>query len=348
MRIPSIDTIKVIGILAVIFLHTGPFGDPQYAHSPYRLLALIINQSARFAVPFFFIASGYFFAKSLQKGIPAPELLFKYCRRLLTVFLLWSIIYAVVPRHWVLEMDLHGPISLFSQHILKTLNWVLAHPLDFILQGTRIHLWFLSTLMFSLCLITAFILLGRPTYLIGVSSVAYAVGLLAGSYSHTALGLHLGFNTVPSPLSGTLFVVIGWLLGNARVPAGHRLGYFLMVSGFLLHNLEALYLKLCCNMDVSSHHYLIGTVPFGAGIFLLAHSYPRLGTSTFLPRLGQMTLGVYVSHFLVIDTLSPLSIWFSGPLWELLFPILVYLVAVCLVYLYERIHLSELAFSKTN
>src|SRR5437773_2583063 len=120
MRISSIDTIKSIAVLAVIFLHTGPFGDPQYAHSPYRLLALIINQSARFAVPFFFIASGYFFAKSLQKGIPPSELLLKYCRRLFAVFLLWSIIYAVVPRHWVLEVYLQGPISPISQHILKT------------------------------------------------------------------------------------------------------------------------------------------------------------------------------------------------------------------------------------
>jgi surface polysaccharide O-acyltransferase-like enzyme len=53
-RIDSVDTVKLIAITAVIAIHTNPFShNTENVSSIYYCLNIIINQLARFAVPFF-------------------------------------------------------------------------------------------------------------------------------------------------------------------------------------------------------------------------------------------------------------------------------------------------------
>ena len=58
-RIYSIDTMRIIAMVFVVLIHTEPFeGMGRYGN----LANFLIDSSARFAVPFFFLTSGYFFA----------------------------------------------------------------------------------------------------------------------------------------------------------------------------------------------------------------------------------------------------------------------------------------------
>ncbi len=86
-------------------------------------------------------------------------------------------------------------------------------------------------------------------------------------------------------------------------------------------------------------HYFLGGIILGLGIFLLALAKPTLGQSTPFPFLAQFTLGVYVSHILVLYTLSPLSWRVQGhvPLWGAFMGIIVYVFSVLLTIALARI-----------
>jgi surface polysaccharide O-acyltransferase-like enzyme len=332
VRINSIDTVKVAAILGVICLHTGPFGDAQYTGSFLRAFAFIINQTARFAVPFFFLVSGFFFGRSLRLGAQPRELFLRYLRRLIVVFLVWSLIYAVAPRDFQDHLTFS---ALFHSQLDKTVHWIAENPFTFLLQGTRIHLWFLPTLMISLFLLTLFITAHLQRYVIYFAIALYTTHLLIGPYSGTSLGLPYNLNTINTPLTGFLFTIIGWSLAYRQAPPPW-FAYLLLIGGFILHNVEAFYLHQHYNSDLSAHHYLIGTVPFAMGVFLICLTYPQLGKNTFFPTLGMLTLGIYVSHFLALDIVSQLKQWISGPLWEFAFPFFVYFLALGITLLLAR------------
>ena len=66
-RIPSLEFGRLLAIMAVILIHTGPFRGEYYSESVH-LFSDILNQIARFAVPFFFLMSGYFLCEKLTQA----------------------------------------------------------------------------------------------------------------------------------------------------------------------------------------------------------------------------------------------------------------------------------------
>ena len=66
-RINSVETCRVIAIIAVIILHAEPFRYGCEENEIYKQYAFIIfNQLSRFAVPFYFIISGFFWGKKTK------------------------------------------------------------------------------------------------------------------------------------------------------------------------------------------------------------------------------------------------------------------------------------------
>ena len=68
--LPSVDALRVFAILAVIWLHTGPFVPVEFPDSPRlsEVVGMALDGLALFAVPYFFMASGFFFGRSYRDG----------------------------------------------------------------------------------------------------------------------------------------------------------------------------------------------------------------------------------------------------------------------------------------
>ena len=98
MRIQSIDSFRVIAILAVISIHTQPFSDTHYFGENDKVLAALFYQGTRFAVPFFFIAAGYFFGKKLENNKnQANIVVYSSILRVLEIWIFWNIFYPYQP-----------------------------------------------------------------------------------------------------------------------------------------------------------------------------------------------------------------------------------------------------------
>ena len=136
-------------------------------------------------------------------------------------------------------------------------------------------------------------------------------GLIIGFYG-LAVAAELSpsafFQSYPpgSLLLAMLCTLLGWWIAQ-RKPVSAPLALGLMAGGFVLAFTEGAVLKLvwhASSKDVPWHTYA-GGILMVTGIFLFTLAKPDLGKGTILPSLARFTLGVYVSHMLVENTLAP-------------------------------------------
>ena len=87
-RLAGVDTFRVLAALAIVFGRASELLTfaPTRIRRVYPYVHEALCYVTQFAVPFFLLASGYFFGKSLMRGTPATTLLVRRCARLRVVF----------------------------------------------------------------------------------------------------------------------------------------------------------------------------------------------------------------------------------------------------------------------
>jgi len=334
-RISSIDAFRPPAILAVICIHTGLFLGTGLGPGV-DMLGYLLNLAAHVAVSFFFLATGYFLARKVAAGENPMDAAWKYTTRLLTVFVFWSIVYLAIPNDLAALAE-HG----YLRHTHMKIMALLGDPTAaLIFDGSRSHLWFITALLLAVWQIAVLVSSGRADRLPYWAVFLYVVGLLGGSYAATPLGLNMQFNTRNGPFFSTLLVTVGWCLANPRIRVRLRWAILLAAAGFLLSVAEALLLWRVFDVLPFRHDFLVGTVPFAAGLFLMLLARPELGRGTVLPRLAPYTLGIYACHVVFVDrwyALKPLSPGLPVRLAiEIGAPLVIFLLSCALVFLMSR------------
>lgn len=334
-RIQSVDTFRVIAIFAVILIHTEPYsGAATPSGLPY--LGVVINQLARFSVPYFFIISGFFWGSKLTNSSQLEESTNRTIRRILIIFIAWSIIY-LMPTTYFNWQKIESIDA--ASILLNKLKYLSRSPWVAMLEGTREHLWFLSSLISCLVISTIFIRLQLQRSLIILAIVLYTIGLAGKAYTDTPLGFHSNFNYRDGPFFGLLFFITGYLL-NQKKPASSWLflGITVTIIGFLVHFLELFVLQHYWKTSMYQD-YVFGTYFSGLGVALIALSGSPSLRLPGLSSLGPLVLGIYVVHIMFIDLLGPVKELIPiGSMRELGFPLI--------VFIFSAVTVSALSFGR--
>jgi peptidoglycan/LPS O-acetylase OafA/YrhL len=136
----------------------------------------------------------------------------------------------------------------------------------------------------------------------------------------------------PVPLGPWLIaiplVAIGGWLAERRESVSTTMAWSLILGGYAIAVLEGTVMNtvLHSSMQAIKGHAFLGGILFSLGMFQMALAKPQLGRSTPFPFLGQLTLGIYVAHILVMYTITPFVWKLSDkvPLWGLLLGLMVY------------------------
>lgn len=136
IRNANVDFLKALAIISVITIHAYPDGN-------------ILRDLSIWAVPFFFVVAGYFYAKSSEKS-GFEEVYKKNSKKILSCLLVWSAVYAAIPRDLTAGWIQYGLPRTVYWHLL-TLRENVTHPINLILHGiSGGHLWFLAVLLIAL------------------------------------------------------------------------------------------------------------------------------------------------------------------------------------------------------
>lgn len=307
----SIDTLRLLASLEVIALHVN------YDNLP-AVVAVVIRLQARWAVPYFFMISGYFLARRLanpERSDARPSIY-----RFIWLFVLWSLIY--VPQ----VISEHGVKEVFRRLLFPSVVYI----------GEYFHLWFPSSLIFGFVLLL-FIFhyrLERWLPLICLGIMVHI--LLAGSYNKV-FDLKFPFDFVIARhwVSIPALALGAWLF--RRGPLNRWLALGLAAGGLGLQALEAWYLQARFGISPYDHEILIGTLPFALGIASLGVSGLRVLESPVLSAWGkEYSLGIYLAHILVIF-LAGESMRVALPsldhlaLWDVLRPFMILLLCIGLL-----------------
>lgn len=307
-RVASLDTGRVVAVLAVLTLHARLFRAGEL-HGWERVVEVVADHAARFAVPFFFFVSGYLLGRSTRNGPALPRAAASF-KRVVLLYLIWSVLLLAI------EPLERGVYNLLAADRLLEPPLIWPPPGDWVrrlFEGARMQLWFLPALG------TAMLVVGlldrvRPAVGLVVAIALYAVGLAGGVYSPLT-GFELGLVSRNGPFFATLFVFLGHRMG--RMEFKPRLGpaVALVAAGAALQGLEIWYLHEFHRADWLDPraNYFVGTSLMGIGAGRIALARPDLGAGTVWPQLGALTLGVYVLHldlqqYWLVPVLAPYTL----------------------------------------
>ena len=333
-RYYSIDALRTVAIVSVILIHTRPFYG--WAGSIGYTADFAIDTFSRFAVPFFFIVSGYLFAAKIRET-SVVEYYPRYAKRIVAIYVLGTLLALPV----AIVQDL-GQAILLDEPFVSSIGGLLS-PLGLLYYGDSVStpLWFLTALLYSVTLVAVFEYYGKTRLLVPLSACLYLVGILG----------QLPTPLVPIETRDALFyglfcVVLG--VGIQHRTDGRDVGHSRLWLGlfglFSLAHIGSRYLigyvygpftGLAGEMYTAQFTYL--TVFPALFLLLFALSAPDWGDSSVLSRLGKYSLGVYIVHpplvglvhaFMAgIDALYSIDLT-SYLAWHLAFTPLVFVISV--------------------
>lgn len=271
MRNNSIDSLRFIAIICVIIIHIPPYKD--------SFLGQMIKQTARFAVPYFFIIAGYLFYEKIKidrENIKYPT---KYGIRLLNVYLFWYAVYALWPLFApenISDIVNNGFMHEFNSWGTKFYNDATDHLLYYIGVGGRgYHLWYLPSLGMAILILS--ISHRFRLFYTGLlfAFILFIIALLSEPYRDSFVGIHLSFSLQYSPFFSSIFVFIGALINklNAKVSLKNAIG--LTLFGVILQLSEMIFIGKKYDFALTEHAFVVGTLFLSTGIALIAISKKR-------------------------------------------------------------------------
>lgn len=330
-RNATIDLFRVIAIFGVIVVHTDPVTRKVFTSAPEHLANLMITGAGRLAVPFFFVASGYFFGGKVREGAPPLPLFARYAKRLLRIWVLWSLIYLLIPLR-LGQWQHQG----WWQAVVEQLRNMAAHPLLIVFVGGKGHLWFLMALVMALAIaaICEKLRARRLFYALGIA--LYVYGLLTGLYANTAAGFSVPFDPRNGPVMSALLVACGYWIAGCHGRVDPVAAFAVMAIGLIGFEAELHWVPMLSSAWPPIIDYGLFTPVFGIGALLFGLAVPHLG-GRWWPRVGaECVLGIYVCHELFVEPPWMLHAWFHNYAWEFLFPVIVFGLALGLTMLLAR------------
>ena len=293
-RYYQVDVMRFVCAILVISIHTSAlysFGDV-----PGKVLSLGI---ARIAVPFFFIASGYFFYERFHH----EGYLKAYIIRILKYYLISTVVYTVI---------LFTFIKSRNSNILDLVK-------NLLFNGVSPSLWFFPALVFSISVLYLFLKKNWITPLIIVSVVLYALGLIGDSYYGLVVGTPLEklvemysavfVYTRNGLCFGLPFLTLGVLI--SKYDMKNKLKYLkaLTVLSAVIFASEA-YVLISNNISRDNNMY-ISLMFLVFCIFLLSLRSKKVLSDRKAKLLRDMSLWIYCLHellqFLVYGLLPKVS-----------------------------------------
>ncbi len=290
VRINSLELGRILAIVAIIALHSTPvmvtpffMGETWFTN--------IMNQLMRFAVPLFFLIAGYFIQPKLTAD-PARTLR-SYAAPLMKLWFFWSLLYLAFPT----RLDLLMSKGYLFERQRYWDQW-LSTPLNSLLEGGLVHLWFIPGLVIAVAIIALLVRIQRLSWLMPLAVGLYIYGLLGGSYESIS-GVEAPFFTRNGPFFSTLMVAIGFEIRRRDFNMSTAQAWTLCLLGMLGHLAEAYWLY-GQGLRYVSHDFLIMTPVWTLGLFFIFLNNPKLGASERVDKLSKDVLGVYLVHLMFV------------------------------------------------
>lgn len=292
----GVEVARFVAACAVVLIHFWP----RRTGGPSGFLEPLVVGTCRFAVPFFFAASGHFLRGRLPDEASAGRFAWKWAK----ILLFWHAVHAV----WFTGLHLARDPDPF--HHLPM--WVSRIPSpDILLEGVAWPLWYLHSLVLCALLAAWRPLRERPSILLWLGGALYLFAMTCGPWRSSMPSWWpyrpLGIQAREFLFTGLLPFAAGYVV---RSRPSASTAAWIALAGLGLQTVEIL--RFPCTSWGELHEFYLGSVV--AGVFLfwasLGWDPPRR-----LASLGAASLPMYVLQlivFAVVRTAIQTGLRFAG------------------------------------
>lgn len=290
-RIHSFDYLKSLALFFVVLIHAKPYiGVGGLLHE----LGIVLLNIARFAVPCFFLISGYLFSRNLARRKELDYTL-SYLRSLLMAYGKATVVFLVLNVFLIAVYHYLEVKALEKAIIFKLVGFEGLTSFLYFGDSLSYHLWFLPALIISIAVVYLFQKYEKVYILLPTSYIIHLIGVASGAY-----------DIIPFPFQprdplffGLFFVTCGFYISKKNlsrfIKFPRALSLFLLFLA--LHIAEGLFISSHISaIDVSSLDYSLFTAPMSIMLFLTVLSVPEFGKNTRLQVYGKKSLWIYVLH----------------------------------------------------
>lgn len=286
----NLDILKYISALIIIILHIKPF----YKYN--STLDFIFNDLiSKICVPLFFTITGYFICKKEHDN---PKYIKNYLKKILIIYLVWSLIYLPVSIKYSAEyaVNVAHPFYFDKSKIIYSL------VVGILYSGLFYHLWYFPALILAvillyilkkkinikIILLVSFILLIIGSFESYYGLLPYNIKNIFDSY------LNIFYTTTNGLFFGLFYISLGYYLGSMK-KINFKASYILLLFFTFLLVVEA---KTITYVTSSRGDILI-TVPLF--IVCLFNSFIYISSKIKNTiKLRELTKYYYLIHPLVI------------------------------------------------
>jgi surface polysaccharide O-acyltransferase-like enzyme len=262
----GIDLFRIIAAFFIMILHADSFGDldSEYVNN-FRLLG-------RWAVPFYFIVTGYFIEKKIDNRHLDFTKIQNNISKLITILIVSSLIYI--------------PINIAKGRLF--------YQVDHLLTGSYFHLWFIGSLLFGYIFIWYLFFIKKNKFLPYIAVLLLLLAIITDSYDQF-LGLNISFNLFRFLLS-IPFLYIGIVLSRKKASKVNKKVLFaILIIGIIIQLFEVNLLSQLFGYDKYLHQFLFGTIIIVIPIFILS-SMIKIKESKLVKWGRQHSLFIYLFH----------------------------------------------------
>jgi surface polysaccharide O-acyltransferase-like enzyme len=277
----GIDLFRLIAAFFIMLLHAG-YGDLTTDFSAY------IRMSGRWAVPFFFISTGYFLHKKITED---NRIHFRSIERnvhmLISILVVSSLVFMV-----------YSLIFHYKYY---------ANDIKCILIGSYWHLWFIGSMIFGYIFIWYFYSMKRGNLLLPISIIILISSIFADSYDNF-FGISINYDELPKFFISVPFMYTGLLISKLKFSRNYLIIFIpVALLGFLLQYVEMNMFFNIFNCPRNDHQILIGTVVMVIPLFILSVNL-KLDANIFSTYGRKYSLFIYLYHLIGYKVIS-LLLW---------------------------------------
>lgn len=295
-----LDVLRIIAILAVIFMHVSSRVQIHYPdNAEDYFITGSINTATRFAVPLFVMISG---ALMLGRGLQYRHLCSKIVHFMI-VFLSWSLIYTLILNAQYLSTYSLG--GLVVNTLIDTITGHFHFWFLFLISGIYISIPYLDVLFKNLnqSLVRRYIYISLlvcfiPNMLLSIDMID---NILGAHYSSFNVGFFGGY---------LLYFVCGYLLKNwnptnlKKVFAATNIALVYTVFMFFVADRTHI-----CDVVGIRDGITLNVFIVTVGIFAIAKSIVHINSEKWkhvLQTISELSFGTYLVHMLVLLMLEKL------------------------------------------
>lgn len=329
----TVDAVKLIAAFFVVCIHTRTISELDNFEQ--GSISFIIDNIARFAVPFFFMAGGYHI--NFNNGR-------KLAKRLLTVTLvcaLWSVVFYFIRE----QHHLSYPTFFFSAYEDTNVLWNKLYKIFF--YGYERHLWFFPAYIIAAVLI---LLLRKQTALVLLLAILlYGIGLTGQQFKFIypeqveflPMSFHQWLQQTNITRSGLFFAFpcmsVGFIMRqiSSRIePVSPVLFFVIVLLLLLLQYYECL--SVMNAFEAGTSDYYISTLFLAGAILGLAISF-KMNRPLF-SGISRIPGGIYILHPLFMYFfLINFPELFNNELWIYLYTIVLFVLSFLLAWIISSI-----------